>query len=77
MFKWTKKGEVNRLEKQEFHESWFGFIPVNVSDKRKEYYLAGYIHAEYRDEAITILNEQRKWALDSNSWGDDGVFRSK
>ena len=72
-----KKGEVNRLEKQEFHEPWFGFVPVNVSDKTKEFYLAGYIHAEYRDEAITILNEQLKWALDSNSWGDDGVFRSK
>jgi hypothetical protein len=72
-----KKGEVNRLEKQEFHEPWFGFVPVNVSDKTKEFYLAGYIHAEYRDEAITILNEQLKWALDSNSWGDDGVIRSK
>jgi hypothetical protein len=72
-----KKGEVKRLEKQEFHEPWFGFIPVNVFDNTKEYYLAGYIHAEYRDEAITILNEQRKWALDNNSWGDDGVFRSK
>ena len=72
-----KKGEVNRLEKQEFHEPWFGFVPVNVSDKTKEFYLAGYIHAVYRDEAITILNEQLKWALDSNSWGDDGVFRSK
>ena len=54
-----------------------GFVPVNVSDKTKEYYLAGYIHAEYRDEAITILNEQRRWALDNNSWGDDSVFRSK
>jgi hypothetical protein len=72
-----KKGEVRTLEKQEFHEPWFGFIPVNVSDTTKEYYLAGYIHAEYRDEAITILNEQRKWALDNNSWSDDGVFRSK
>ena len=72
-----EKGEVNRLEKQEFHEPWFGFVPVNVSDKTKEYYLAGYIHAEYRDEAITILNEQRRWALDNNSWGDDSVFRSK
>jgi hypothetical protein len=72
-----KKREVTTLEKQEFHEPWFGFIPVNVSDKTKEYYLAGYIHAEYRDEAITILNEQRKWALDNNSWGDDGAFRSK
>jgi hypothetical protein len=72
-----KKGEVNRLEKQEFHEPWFGFVPVNVSDKTKEYYLAGYIHAEYRDEAITILNEQQRWALDNNSWGDDSVFRSK
>ena len=72
-----QKGEVKRLEKQEFHEPWFGFIPVNVSDNTKEYYLAGYIHAEYRDEAITILNEQRKWALDNNSWGDNGVFRSK
>ena len=72
-----KKGEVNRLEKQEFHEPWFGFVPVNVSDKTKEVNLAGYIHAEYRDEAITILNEQRRWALDNNSWGDDSVFRSK
>ena len=72
-----KKGEVKRLEKQEFHEPWFSFIPVNVSDNTKEYYLAGYIHAEYRDEAITILKEQRKWALDNNSWGDNGVFRSK
>jgi hypothetical protein len=72
-----EKGEVNRLEKQEFQEPWFGFVPVNVSDKTKEYYLAGYIHAEYRDEAITILNEQRRWALDNNSWGDDSVFRSK
>ena len=72
-----KKGEVKGLEKQEFHEPWFGFIPVNVSDNSKEYYLAGYIHAENRDEAITILNEQRKWALDNNSWGDDGLFRSK
>ena len=72
-----KKGEVNRLEKQEFHEPWFGFVPVNVSDKTKEFYLAGYIHAEYRDEAITILNEQRRWALDNNSWGEDSVFRSK
>ena len=72
-----KKGKVKRLEKQEFHEPWFGFIPVNVSDNTKEYYLAGYIHAEYRDEAITILKEQRKWALDNNSWGDNGVFRSK
>ena len=71
-----EKGEANRLEKQEFHEPWFGFIPVNVSDNSKENYLAGYIHAEYRDEAITILNEQRKWALDNNSWGDDDVFRS-
>jgi hypothetical protein len=71
-----KKQEVTRLEKQEFHEPWFGFIPVNVSDNSKEYYLAGYIHAEYREEAITILNEQRKWALDNNSWGDDDVFRS-
>lgn len=66
-----KKGEVKRLEKQEFHEPWFSFINT------KEYYLAGYIHAEYRDEAITILKEQRKWALDNNSWGDNGVFRSK
>jgi hypothetical protein len=72
-----KKGEVKRLEKQEFHEPWFGFIPVNVYDNSKEYYLAGYIHAENRDEAITILNEQRKSALDNNSWGDDGAFRSK
>jgi hypothetical protein len=72
-----KKGEVNRLEKLEFHEPWFGFVSVNVSDKTKEYYLAGYIHAEYRDETITILNEQRRWALDNNSWGDDSVFRSK
>lgn len=72
-----EKGEVNRLEKQESHEPWFCFVPVNVSDKTKEYYLAGYIHAEYRDEAITILNEQRGWALDNNSWGDDSVFRSK
>jgi hypothetical protein len=72
-----KKGEVNKLEKQEFHEPWFDFVPVNVSDNTKEYYLAGYIHAENRDEAITILNEQRKSALDNNSWGDDGVFRSK
>ena len=70
-----KKGEVKRLEKQEFHEPWFGFIPVN-SDNTKEHYLASYIHAEYRDEAITILNEQRKWALDNNSWGDDRAFRS-
>lgn len=72
-----KKGEVNRLEILEFHEPWFEFVPVNVSDKTKEYYLAGYIHAENRDEAITILNEQRKWALDNNSWGDEGVFRLK
>ena len=71
-----KKGEVNRLEKQEFHEPWFGFVPVNVSDKTKEFYLAGYIHAEYRDEAITILNEQRTWALDNNSWGNNDIFRS-
>jgi hypothetical protein len=63
-----KKGEVNRLEKQEFHEPWFGFVPVNTKVyNTKEYYLAGYIHAENRDEAITILNEQRKWALDNNS----------
>jgi hypothetical protein len=61
----------------EFHEPWFDFVPVNVSDNTKEYYLAGYIHAENRDEANTLLNEQLKWALDNNSWGDDGVFRSK
>ena len=71
-----KNGEIERLEKQEFHESWFGFIPANVSDNTKEYYLAGYIHAEYRDEAITILNEQRKWTLDEDSWGNNDVLRS-
>jgi hypothetical protein len=71
-----KEGEVRRLDKQEFHEPWFSFIPVNVADNTKEYYLAGYIHAEYRDEAITILNEQRKWTLDKDSWGDNRVFRS-
>jgi hypothetical protein len=71
-----KEGEVRRLDKQEFHEPWFSFIPVNVADNTKEYYLAGYIHAEYRDEAITILNEQRKWTLDKDSWGDNSVFRS-
>ena len=25
-----KKGEVKILDKQEFHEPWFSFIPVNV-----------------------------------------------
>ena len=71
-----KNGEIKRLKKQEFHEPWFGFIPVNVSDNTKEYYLAGYIHAEYRDEAITILNEQRQWASENDSWGNDRLFRS-
>ena len=40
-----KEGEVRRLDKQEFHEPWFSFIPANVSDNTKEYYLSGYIHA--------------------------------
>ena len=71
------KGGIKKLEKQEFHEPWFGFVPINVSDNTKEYYLAGYIHAEYRDEAITILNEQRTWALENSSWGNNDIFRSK
>ncbi len=71
-----KNGEIKRLEKQEFREPWFSFIPVNVSGNTKEYYLAGYIHAEYKDEAIVILNEQRNSALNKDSWGDDSVFRS-
>ena len=71
-----KNGEIKRLEKREFREPWFSFIPVNVSGNTKECYLAGYIHAEYKDEAIVILNEQRNSALNKDSWGDDSVFRS-
>lgn len=71
-----KDSEVRRVDKVEFHEPWFSFTPVNVYDKTKGYYLSGYIHADYKDEAITILNEQRKWTLGSSSWGNDNVFRS-
>ncbi len=71
-----KNGKVIQIDKVEFRESLFNFRPTDVSDKTKGFNLTGYIHAEYTEEAIKILDEQRKWALDNNVWGNDRAFRS-